>query len=163
MIRINHQKILLLVLFEVLLAGCTVPSFFESIFPPEVTNQDQEVELASQLDIDQISTQESTPSFIESGSITVWLLPQFDPNNETEAGRVMLAHIGTFEETFPNSAINIRIKAESGPSSIINSLQVTAKAAPSALPSVVLLQRPDLEAAAASGTVSYTHLRAHET
>ena len=51
----------------------------------------------------------------------------------------------------PSLQIEVRVKAESGPASLINSLTATQAAAPSIMPDLVALSRADLEAATASG------------
>jgi ABC-type glycerol-3-phosphate transport system substrate-binding protein len=51
----------------------------------------------------------------------------------------------------PSLHIEVRVKAEDGASSLLNALSTTKSAAPSAMPDLIALSRPDLEAAAAKG------------
>ncbi|RPH57050.1 MAG: hypothetical protein EHM81_12165, partial [Chloroflexi bacterium] len=51
----------------------------------------------------------------------------------------------------PGLQIEVRVKAESGPGNLLNSLSATRAAAPSILPDLVALSRADLEAATANG------------
>jgi ABC-type glycerol-3-phosphate transport system substrate-binding protein len=56
-------------------------------------------------------------------------------------------------EENPGVLIHVRIKAPSGPGGLLESLTAAAAAAPAALPSVIALNRGDLEAAALKGLI----------
>ncbi len=83
--------------------------------------------------------------------LRVWLPPQFDPNAGTESANLLKQRLADFETQHPGLEIEVRIKAEEGEANILNALSVTSMAAPTALPDLVALSRPALEAAALKG------------
>jgi len=83
--------------------------------------------------------------------LRVWLPPQFDPNARTESASLLKQRLADFEAQHPGLEIEVRIKAEEGEANILNALSVTSMAAPTALPDLVALSRPALEAAALKG------------
>ena len=83
--------------------------------------------------------------------LRVWLPPQFDPNAETASANLLKQRLADFEAQHPGVEIEVRVKAEEGEANMLNALSVTSMAAPSALPDLVALSRPALEAAALKG------------
>ena len=83
--------------------------------------------------------------------LRVWLPARFDPNAETEAAALLKQRFTEFEAQHPGLEIEIRIKAETGETDLLNSLSITSAAAPTALPDLVALPRPALESAALKG------------
>ena len=83
--------------------------------------------------------------------LRIWLPPQFDPNAGTESANLLKQRLADFETQHPGLEIEVRIKAEEGEANILNALSVTSMAAPNALPDLVALSRPALEAAALKG------------
>ena len=83
--------------------------------------------------------------------LRVWLPPQFDPNAGTESANLLKQRLADFEMRHSGLEIELRIKAEEGEANILNALSVTSMAAPGALPDLVALSRPSLEAAALKG------------
>ena len=83
--------------------------------------------------------------------LRVWLPPQFDPNAGTASANLLKQRLADFEAQHPGLEIEVRVKAEEGEANILNALSVTSMAAPSALPDLVALSRPALEAAALKG------------
>ena len=83
--------------------------------------------------------------------LRVWLPPQFDPDAGTESANLLKQRLADFETQHPRLEIEVRIKAEEGEANILNALSVTSMAAPTALPDLVALSRPALEAAALKG------------
>lgn len=81
-------------------------------------------------------------------NLSVWLPPRFSPNEEDPAGSLLLQRIDEFNAMYPNLNVNFRIKAESGPASILESLDTARKAAPLVLPDLVLLSSDDMVHAA---------------
>jgi ABC-type glycerol-3-phosphate transport system substrate-binding protein len=79
--------------------------------------------------------------------ITLWLPPQFAPDESSSAGILLETALQTFAEQHPGVQIKVRIKAASGASGLLSSLSAASAAAPAALPSIVVLSRPDLETA----------------
>jgi ABC-type glycerol-3-phosphate transport system substrate-binding protein len=95
-------------------------------------------------------TQTAHPT-TEARVLRVWLPPRFDPNATTVSANLLEQRLIDFESTHPGLKIEIRIKAEEGEASLLNSLSLTNIAAPTALPDLIALSRPDLEAAALKG------------
>ena len=83
--------------------------------------------------------------------LRVWLPPQFDPNAGTASADLLKQRLADFEAQHPGVEIEVRVKAEEGEANMLNALSVTSMAAPSALPDLVALSRPALEAAALKG------------
>lgn len=88
----------------------------------------------------------------ESGAmmqpLTLWVPPEFDPASGSPAGDLLRERLGQFSAENNGVAVYVRVKAVSGPSSLLESLSAASAAAPKTLPSVVAFSRADLEAAA---------------
>lgn len=84
----------------------------------------------------------------DSNVLRVWLPPQFNPNMNTLAATLLKQRLANFAAEHPGLEIDVRIKSEAGEADLLNSLSVTSMAAPEALPDLVGLPRPALEAAA---------------
>lgn len=84
-------------------------------------------------------------------TIRLWLPPEFDPQSGTPAGDILKARLKEFTDRRPNLRIEVRIKAQNGAGGMLDSLTTASAAAPLALPDLVALPRPDLEAAALKG------------
>jgi multiple sugar transport system substrate-binding protein len=95
----------------------------------------------------------ASPTATSSGpqTLLIWVPPQFDPSSGTPAGKLLQARLDEFVARRASLRIDVRVKAESGPSSLLNALAITKSAAPSAMPDLVALSRPDLESATAKG------------
>ncbi len=83
--------------------------------------------------------------------LRLWLPPQWDPNSNSNGGRLLEARLNAFQAQFPDFPMEIRIKANDGVGGMLDSLTTASSAAPSALPDLVLLSRPLLETAAQKG------------
>jgi multiple sugar transport system substrate-binding protein len=94
-----------------------------------------------------------TPSVTPGGprTLRIWVPPQFDPALETPASALLQARLDEFMSRRPGLRIEVRVKAESGPGDLLNSLSATRAAAPSIMPDLVALTRADLESATANG------------
>lgn len=98
------------------------------------------------------STQTALP-VSEVHVLRVWLPPRFDPNANTTSANLLKQRLADFEAAHPRLKIEVRIKAETGETSLLNSLSLTSIAAPTALPDLIVLSRPDLETAALKGLI----------
>ncbi|MCJ7622869.1 MAG: extracellular solute-binding protein [Anaerolineaceae bacterium] len=85
--------------------------------------------------------------------ILIWVPPEFDPNNGTRAGNLLQAQLDRYMQANPDIQVNVRVKTLSGPGGLMDSLVNTKAAAPSALPSLVILSRANLETAALKGLI----------
>jgi len=95
-------------------------------------------------------------------TLRLWLPPQFDPGSGSEAGELLQARLDEFSRTHPAVRLEVRIKAVDGPGGLSDALSAASAAAPQALPDLVALPRPALEAAALKGLLrpfdNLTHL-----
>jgi multiple sugar transport system substrate-binding protein len=80
--------------------------------------------------------------------LKIWLPPDFDPNEGTEAGRLLKARLDEFSAQFSNTGVEVRIKNLDGPASLLESLSAAHEAAPSALPDLVALPADQMQFAA---------------
>jgi multiple sugar transport system substrate-binding protein len=85
--------------------------------------------------------------------LTIWVPPQFNPADGSEAGQLMTDRLNGFLNATPGVQIHIRVKATSGAGGMLDSLRNTISAAPSAMPSLVLLSHSDLLTAASEGLI----------
>lgn len=97
------------------------------------------------------SEEEAPATKSEDHTLRLWLPPQYAPNPETEAGILLLDRLDAFQRRRPEITLEIRIKAVDGEASLLNSLIAAHAAAPAALPDLVALSRPDMEAAVEAG------------
>jgi ABC-type glycerol-3-phosphate transport system substrate-binding protein len=86
-------------------------------------------------------------------TLRLWLPPEFTPNTDTASGRLLAEQISDFEDAHAGVAVEVRLKAASGPGGLLNALVTAANVAPGVLPNVVALRRDDLANAAAAGLV----------
>ncbi|HNT25437.1 MAG TPA: extracellular solute-binding protein [Anaerolineales bacterium] len=94
-------------------------------------------------------------------TLKLWLPPDFDPNSNTQASELLRAQLDTFAASHPDVRLEVRVKALEGPGGLLDSLYAASAAAPLALPDLIALPRPLLEAAALKGLVySYDGLTA---
>lgn len=80
-------------------------------------------------------------------TLEIWLPPQFDPTAETEAAALLAARLADFSERHPGVRVSVRVKAETGPAGLLESLTAAAAAAPLALPDLIALPPAELDAA----------------
>jgi len=142
-----------LMLVIIFLAGCNGNNILDAVFLSENDALDENMTKEPLQEENEIATPAPTENSFSDNNLSIWLPPQFDPNADTDSGEIMLAHIESFQELYPHYNLDIRVKAESGSSSLLNSLLTTASVAPGILPSVVLISRTDLETAAAQGII----------
>ncbi len=98
-----------------------------------------------------VPTPENTPTPEGPLTIELWLPAEFDPNSGSPAGNILQARLDEFTQRRPNTQIEVRLKALEGPGGLLDSLIAASAAAPLAMPDLVALPRPALEAAALKG------------
>jgi len=74
-------------------------------------------------------------------TLTIWLPPEFDPQSASASSQLINSRLIEFQNQNPGIQINMRIKAAEGPGGALDMLRTASKAAPLALPSLVLLNR----------------------
>lgn len=84
-------------------------------------------------------------------TLRIWLPPQFDPASGTPAGEILQARLDAFLARRTGVRLDVRIKALDGPGGLLDALTTANAAAPLALPDLLALPRPVLEAAALKG------------
>jgi len=85
------------------------------------------------------------PSSSEKTVFTVWVPPQFDPQNGTPSGELFKSRLEEYSSQNPSLTIDVRVKDLSGPGSILNTLRTAQKAAPGVLPDVIAIPRALME------------------
>lgn len=83
--------------------------------------------------------------------LRLWLPASFDPAAGDEAATLLGERLAEFEDEHPNLTLEVRIKTSDAETSVVDLLSVTNRAAPDALPDLILLSRPELEAAVLQG------------
>ncbi|MCD6356330.1 MAG: hypothetical protein J7L66_03495, partial [Anaerolineaceae bacterium] len=141
----------IILLFSLLLVSCTGLDYIDSLFPvEEVSLGNIYTPTPNQLNEAEILP-EPTIAPVNGNNLVIWLPPIFDPYSGNASGDKIQAQIELFQEKNPQVSIDIRVKAENGAGSLLNSLLAASSIAPGALPSVVLFSRSDLESAAKEG------------
>jgi len=87
---------------------------------------------------------------LESRTLRLWLPPRFDPNADTPSANLLKQRLANFEDEY-GIKIEVRVKAETGETDLLNSLSITSKAAPSNMPDLVALSHSDMESAVSGG------------
>jgi multiple sugar transport system substrate-binding protein len=91
---------------------------------------------------------ESTDTINAPITLVVWILPQFDTTDGSEVSALLLNRLESYADSHPGFRVMVRLKAETGPASLLQSLHATSQAAPLALPDLVVLSTDDMANAA---------------
>lgn len=83
--------------------------------------------------------------------LRLWTPPQFDPNADTPAGRLLHRRLDDFQQRHPETRIEVRVKAVDGPGGLYEALSTTTAAAQLAMPDLVALPHPLIQLAATKG------------
>ncbi|RLD06000.1 MAG: hypothetical protein DRI32_03295 [Chloroflexi bacterium] len=147
-LRVLHGKKLEILSIIILLSFLTSCANLPSISAPtEATTINPESISTLEIPATEIPTPEdNTPQILR-----VWLPPEFDPDAETDAGAILRARLDNFQKRRPDLIVEVRIKSTEGQASLLNALIATHQAAPSIMPDLVALPRPDFEKAAQEG------------
>ena len=92
-----------------------------------------------------------TPTYSGPQDLVIWVPPQFDPDGDTQAGRLFQQRLRLFSVEYPGVSVTTRVKAASGSNGLLESLLITSQAASGAMPSLIALPRKDMETAALQG------------
>ncbi len=138
--------------------GCAqLPSQVQDILFPEVSTQESTSEQPNVLTPSPESTSsEVVVTVTPTGPqiLTIWVPPQFDPEGDNPAGKLLQRRLDSFSVENPGAEVRVRVKATTGTSSLLNSLSTASTVLePSALPALVALTRPEMEAAALKGLI----------
>ncbi len=85
--------------------------------------------------------------------IVIWLPPEFSPDLDNTAGRLLKSRIAEFNQDHPQLSVQYRIKDKSGAAGLLESLSVTGKVAPQSLPDLVFFSDAELHTAFNSSLV----------
>jgi multiple sugar transport system substrate-binding protein len=85
--------------------------------------------------------------------ITIWVPPDMDPAGGSQSASLFQTQLDVFASQNAEVDIIVRVKAQSGPGSLMESLSAATVAATGAVPSLVALPRTDLETAALKGLI----------
>ncbi|HZW04859.1 MAG TPA: extracellular solute-binding protein [Anaerolineaceae bacterium] len=101
------------------------------------------------------ATTAATPTAEPAGpqTLTLWVPPQFDPNGGAPGGALLNERLAQFESENPGVEISVRVKAQTGPGGLLDTLTSASAAAPAAVPALIALPRADLESAALKGLI----------
>jgi ABC-type glycerol-3-phosphate transport system substrate-binding protein len=80
--------------------------------------------------------------------LRLWLPPQFDPNGDAPAARLLQARLAGFSARHPEIRLDIRLK-----NNLLENLALTRAAAPDVLPDLVALSHAEMEAAVMKGYI----------
>jgi multiple sugar transport system substrate-binding protein len=155
----------MIVLMFFWLAGCTAGFFPGNTLSPEtatpaasVLNTPNSTGVPSGTPV-KPETAQATPGQAQSTPpagvhLVIWLPPEFDPNSGSPAAGLLKARLKAFADQNPGIQVEVRVKALTGQSGLLDSLLAASAAAPRALPDLIALPRPDLEAAALKGLLT---------
>jgi ABC-type glycerol-3-phosphate transport system substrate-binding protein len=97
----------------------------------------------------------STPSAAPGpGALTLWLPPAFDPTSSTSAADLLKERLADFERANPGLTVVVRIKDESGPAGLMETLSAAAEAAPASLPDLIALDPLGVRSAVIKGLLA---------
>lgn len=120
-----------------LLAACAAP------LGPAATPAPTQPAMATATPTPALDTTYATPAATAAPPsaqlLRLWLPPQFAPSPDTPEGKLMLAQIAAFEKERSGWSVEVRIKKLAGQGGLLDALQTTLKAAPSAAPDVIAL------------------------
>ncbi len=97
-------------------------------------------------EVTEVSPKQTATPQVNENEIVIWLPAQFDPSI-SKAGEMLFARFQEFMVQNPGYSISVQFKAESGDASLLQSLTITSAAVPNAVPSLVMLNRTEMETA----------------
>ncbi len=152
---VKKFKLLMLVLIVVSLLGLSgcemLPDSWELPWNPASTDNPQLTDIpqpTSEAEQSPNASEDQTPTpSLPPEKLILWLPPELDPNDESEAAAVLKDRLAEFAYT--NSIeLDVRIKAVSGSGGLLDALRTTHAAAPDSSPDLVALSREHLLQAA---------------
>lgn len=105
------------------------------------------------------TTRTATAPELDPYFITLWLPPEFDPENGTPAGNLLKQQLDSFKTDHEEFTLDIRIKAPTGPGGMLDTLATASLAAPGVVPGIVILPRMEFEKAARAGLLMSIDLK----
>jgi maltose-binding protein MalE len=118
-----------------LLAGCQLQDFITQQVEPTATDTAASTAPADASAVAPSTTATTAPLT----TLVLWLPPQLDPANGSQAGAILQERLDSFEQEHPQYTVEVRIKALDGEGSMENALESASSIAPASLPSLVAL------------------------
>lgn len=137
---------LLSFLVVILLAGC-------GLVPAEITTPEPPPPAATPSPSPVSPTPTTAPASRNLNHLSIWVPAEYDPAKKSASSLLLEKSIKEFTDLNPGVTVDIRVKADSGPASLLESLVLTAAAAPDAMPSIALLNRSQMEEIAKKGII----------
>jgi ABC-type glycerol-3-phosphate transport system substrate-binding protein len=139
------MRFLLIVLLSVFLAGCgLIPSAGSTqVVDATITPAPSPIS----------PTSAPIPDSRNAKKLSIWVPVQFDPNAKSPAALALVKATQEFATENIGVTVEIRVKAENGPSGLMETLEMAKAAAPDAMPSLVLLTRSQMEDASHKGII----------
>ena len=134
----------LIALISIFLVGCSavIPSN-ETQIPQETPSLTETIEVTDALPL----MPEATITPNDGVTLDLWIPPQFDLVEGTQAGDLFKARLDEFSQLHPGVRVEVRVKAEEGMGGLLDSITTTTNAAPSALPDLIALPHNSFEQA----------------
>lgn len=142
-----YLRMSLILITAALLASCSMLPFEQ----PDATQPPSATETLPAVPIPQPTLLPSEENLPETTTLVLWLPPEFDPASGTPAGNLLSERLESFLSLHPDVRIEIRLKAREGTGGLLDALSTASAAAPLALPDLIALPRPFMEAAALKG------------
>lgn len=98
-------------------------------------------------------TPTNIPETKKQQKLSIWVPEVFDPAKGSPAAKFLETTINDFIEKNPGLIVEIRVKADASAAGLMESLTLTSAAAPDAMPSLVLLNRSQMEETASKGII----------
>jgi len=150
-VRIALISLLMMISFT--FSACDALGVLSELMPDAETNAGSSGETKQDTAVMPAPTAVPTQIPIDLNVITFWIEPQFDLEADSPQAEIFRNHVQEFIDQNPGIKVQFRLKDAEGANSLLNSLSITAAAAPDALPTLVLLSRRDLEQAAMQGLI----------
>jgi|AutmiccommuBRH23_1029490.scaffolds.fasta_scaffold00154_68 ABC-type glycerol-3-phosphate transport system substrate-binding protein len=124
-----------------------VDQIIEQIVPPSPVSQTPIVPTETIEATLAVAETPVAPPLSGTVELVLWVPPQFDPQLNTPSSQIFKQRIAEFEAMHEDVFISVRVKGVSGPTGLLEALTITSGAATQAMPSLIALQRSDLETA----------------
>ncbi len=155
-VRLGYRVFGFLLITLIFLSGCTfsgdarqmIDQILDQVAPlsPAVT----QAVISTQTTVSEVTPQPTlspVPQDLGPTELVIWVPPPFDPQLDTPEAVLMRSQIAEFEAQNQDVFVQVRVKAESGSTGLLESLAITNAAATEAVPALIALPRSLLEEA----------------
>jgi multiple sugar transport system substrate-binding protein len=141
------------ILFIALIIATFVAGCSELGLPQETPGPQETITPTLQTTEPASPAERSTATAERPSTLHIWLPPEFDPQADTPAGKLLQERLDEFASRRTGLSVEIRIKAVDGSGGLLDSLTTASAAAPLALPDLVALPASLLETASLKGLI----------